>query len=264
MESFEVVLSGWWRRVAAFLIDSAVLFAAYLLLAGLPLVWMYGQNSNAELWQLAPISVAIVTVLLIVTVLYTCLLPVRTNGQTLGKMALQIRVFKLDGTPVDFFTMFLRFPVMQLGPMVAANYLPLLNLLVVPYQFVDYLFPLWDARNQCVHDKVARTVVAYQGTKLSPGAKRLTLPADAPGPLPVQGLQGLDRPEFPQQPALQGFYPPTMGPNPAWCPDPNLKGVERLWDGKAWTDTYRGFLPDPADPERLRYFDGRVWTDLYL
>lgn len=253
MDSRSFVLSGWWRRVGAALIDAVILFVGYFVAASPLLFSIFDDSPEATIWTFTPEALAVVGLVSAVTVLYTCLLPVRTNGQTLGKMALSIRVVKLNGTPVDFRTMFVRYPVMQFAPALVGNYLPLLYLPSLLYGLLDYLFPLWDPRHQCIHDKVARTVVCYEGSKplSDPDLISIPLPASADAsqePLPV----------------VMPFYPPAMGPDPCWCPDPVTPGIERLWDGIRWTETYRGFFPDPDDPQRLRYFDGKSWTNRSL
>lgn len=256
MHSADRILSGWWRRVGAFLLDGLVLFSAYLVLAGPIIFLMIQDTSDRAVWSFTPGGLAVAAVVLLVTLLYTCLLPVKTNGQTLGKMAFSIRVVKLDGSRIDFLTMFIRYPVMQLGPNMAGNYFPPIYPLAFLYGLLDYLFPLWDKRNQCIHDKVARTVVCYEGPSPKPDAKRISIPS-AQGEAPSGGAHpAISKPT--------GFYPPTMGPDPAWCDDPVSPGMQRLWDGTKWTDTYRGFFEDPDGSGQLRYFDGQRWTDRFI
>jgi uncharacterized RDD family membrane protein YckC len=76
------------------------------------------------------------------------------NGQTLGKQALGIRVAREDGRPMSYGTAVLREWVAKtlVFQLAAAIVLGLATLL-------DYLWPLWDARNQALHDKLASTVV---------------------------------------------------------------------------------------------------------
>jgi uncharacterized RDD family membrane protein YckC len=39
---------------------------------------------------------------------------------------------------------------------------------LAPLAVLDLLWPLWDPRNQTIHDKAARTVVLRQAERLSP------------------------------------------------------------------------------------------------
>ena len=74
--------------------------------------------------------------------------PGRGNGQTLGKELLGIRVTRLDGAPVRLGTALLR---ELLGKLVLG--------ITGVWVLVDNLWPLADARNQALHDKLASTVV---------------------------------------------------------------------------------------------------------
>lgn len=68
-----------------------------------------------------------------------------TTGQTLGKRVLGIKVVRADGTAMDWGTAALREIV---GKLVSAVILG-----------IGYLFPIWDARKQALHDKIASTLV---------------------------------------------------------------------------------------------------------
>ena len=68
-----------------------------------------------------------------------------SRGQTLGKMALGIKVVKTDGSPVGYLNAFLREVV---GKFISGLVLGL-----------GYLWILWDPRKQAWHDKIANTIV---------------------------------------------------------------------------------------------------------
>ena len=76
------------------------------------------------------------------------------NGMTLGKQVVKIRVFREDGQPIsvgfailrEFVVRFLLFGI--LGWLIFG--LPAL---------LDLLWPLWDERNQTLHDKIVSTYV---------------------------------------------------------------------------------------------------------
>ncbi len=69
-------------------------------------------------------------------------------GQTLGKMALGIRVVRAeDAGPVGY---------ARAAGRVAAVWL--LGIFVLPL-LLAYLWPLWDRRNQTLYDKLASTIV---------------------------------------------------------------------------------------------------------
>ncbi len=70
----------------------------------------------------------------------------QNNGQTFGKQAVGIRVKRDTGNEIGFWYSALREILVKgiLGPLTL---------------FIDYLWPLWDKRNQALHDKVVGTFV---------------------------------------------------------------------------------------------------------
>lgn len=151
-------LSGWWRRAAAFILDSLILVVVVV-------VFTVGFGSaiyNSDLSGFA-LTLAAALFASIVVLLYCIYLPVRWNGQTVGKKALSIRIVRLDGDPINAKTMWLRYGLMQYLPNFASNLLSPLLVLVIPYYLADYLWPLWDKQRQCLHDKVAKTQVIFEG-----------------------------------------------------------------------------------------------------
>ena len=72
------------------------------------------------------------------------------RGQTFGKQALAIRVVDLRGMPVEGGTIVLREVVGKWLPgLITSGF----------YTLADDLWPLWDPRNQALHDKIASTLV---------------------------------------------------------------------------------------------------------
>jgi uncharacterized RDD family membrane protein YckC len=119
--------AGWGRRVTAFVVDWIVIWIAL----GVLTAAVGGRG-------LAP-------VLLVPFVYFTVLHG--TTGRTLGKLLLGTAVRRQHGASIETGTAFVR--VLAQGV-----------LIVIPLGFfVDSLWPLWDARRQSLHDKVAGTVV---------------------------------------------------------------------------------------------------------
>ena len=82
----------------------------------------------------------------------------RTEGQTFGKRALGLRVIASSGEAARFGTAVVREVVGKqsaFGIAILAIFIPAISGLGL----VDYLWPLWDPRNQSVHDKLAKTLV---------------------------------------------------------------------------------------------------------
>ncbi|HEY4410799.1 MAG TPA: RDD family protein [Acidimicrobiia bacterium] len=124
--------ADWWRRLAALVVDSAVLW--------LP---TYALTRSMD----RPVRLAVLTVL---GVVYFALLNGGTKGQTLGKMLWGVRVRDAaTGGP--------------LGPAKAAvRYLAPALLSIVTFGLIwlpDGLWLFWDRRRQTLHDKVAGSVV---------------------------------------------------------------------------------------------------------
>lgn len=139
-------LAEWWRRAAAVLVDGVVVGVPLgLLLVSLGLI-----DFDADADTIFPTAGTAATLIqLVVVVGYSAILEGSARGQSLGKMALRIRV--ADATTGD--------PV---GPSRAALrrlvYMLLFSLFAIP-GIVNALSPLWDKRRQAWHDKAVGSVV---------------------------------------------------------------------------------------------------------
>ena len=178
-------LAGWWQRVGAYLIDSAILAVA-LLPIQVPIQLSLQddlQASTDRLRQQADAGQApdlggfysdlftVMRPMLVWIGLASFLLwlayggvMLRRRGQTVGMMALSIRVRPVDQDG--------RLPWGTVVRRVTAQFwvslaylLPVGPLLVVGlvvgglYPWLDGLWATWDKRNQTLHDKIAGTVV---------------------------------------------------------------------------------------------------------
>jgi uncharacterized RDD family membrane protein YckC len=76
----------------------------------------------------------------------------RTNGKTLGRMAMNIRVIRADGRPITFGFAMLREVLIKtlLVGVIASATFGLAWLL-------DVLWPLWDEEHRALHDFVVNT-----------------------------------------------------------------------------------------------------------
>jgi uncharacterized RDD family membrane protein YckC len=70
------------------------------------------------------------------------------GGQTLGKRIAGIRVRAVSGGPAGY------------GKALGRNaFMLVLFIVLAPAWLLDLLWPIWDSEKQCLHDKIASTVV---------------------------------------------------------------------------------------------------------
>jgi uncharacterized RDD family membrane protein YckC len=118
--------AGFWRRAGAAVLDGIALAVVSGILE-------------------AALKAAGFGLALLLSIAYFTTLEGGTRGQTLGKMALGIRVISFEsGGPIGYPRAFIRW----IGRYVSA--------IVI---FLGYLWMLWDKENQCWHDKFAGDVV---------------------------------------------------------------------------------------------------------
>jgi uncharacterized RDD family membrane protein YckC len=144
MDGAEQQLASWLRRGAALVLDGAILglvVAATLLAAGVPAEELRERLRDGE-------TVLFVAIFLVPEAIYQTTM-IGSRNQTLGKMALGIAVVDAESrSPIGYARAFRRW----------LSTAALRALFTVP-TIVDHLWPLRDARNQTLHDKVARSVV---------------------------------------------------------------------------------------------------------
>ena len=132
--------AGWWSRVGATLIDGLIIVIPLIVIAIV----------GAVVGSSGLIAVGYVLTF-VAALLYAPYLMARDgddNGQTVGKSALGIRVVRDDGQPMDF------------GKGVIRDFVGKTILGFVPlYSLIDVLFPLFDDRDQAIHDKLGSTTV---------------------------------------------------------------------------------------------------------
>ena len=170
-------LAAWGTRAAAFILDALFLFGITFALT-LAIAAVAGTDERAT------VETIVYAVAIPLGFLYAPLLMMRrgtANGQTFGKQMLDIRVVRTSGEPVTFWNAFLRQVVGQQLLMGLTLYL---------YAFVDYLWPLRDARNQALHDKIASTLVVRTKDGGLPQPPVAAPPSQAPPPSPRRVDEG--------------------------------------------------------------------------
>lgn len=148
--------AGFWIRVGASLIDALVLAPAYaiilLVTAGSPNDAFSSDDFSVMLRFFAD---TIVWSLVLVAIHYAYqLVMVGKWNATVGKFATGLRVRRPDGSPAGWREAALR-PLLQ-------SLLSIANLDLGIVSLLDWLWMLWDAQKQTLHDKIARTIVVKQ------------------------------------------------------------------------------------------------------
>ncbi len=149
-------LSPWWKRLIAIIIDGLILAFAFFVIVLVIAAAVQGVHTTTP-QNNAPASgrsvfgafFVVSLVFSIPAAIYYGAMNGSRRGQTVGKMALGIAVRDArTGAPIGFWR--------ALG----RNLITVLfhALLYIPY-ILDNLAPLWDARRQAWHDKVAHSVV---------------------------------------------------------------------------------------------------------
>jgi len=138
-------LASWGRRLAAMLVDGAILggiVLTTLVATGVPL-----EEVNATILEGS--SFALILLFVLPKAVYDTAM-IGSRNQTFGKMALRIKVVdEIDRvTPIGYVRAFTRWLTTAF----------LWALFTVP-GVVDHLWPLRDRRRQTFHDKFARSVV---------------------------------------------------------------------------------------------------------
>ena len=144
-ESYTVDYAGFWLRLAAMAIDSAVLaFLLWLYNGILPILfgrgWMGAAASDAAggaYWTL---------VMLISTLIVAAYFIIfwHWRGQTPGKLALRITIVRFNGDPIGWGGAIMRF----MGYIISV--MPIL---------IGFIWVAFDSRRQGLHDKLAETYV---------------------------------------------------------------------------------------------------------
>ena len=140
-------LARWGRRAGAWLIDLVVLVFVW----GIAFAWAFTTEDEltGEISDAA--AIVIVLVAFFGAPIYQWLMIGRW-GQTLGKMALGIKVVRSEDAG----------RVSYARALARAASVALLGIFSLPL-LLAYLWPLWDTRNQALYDKMASTLVTKLG-----------------------------------------------------------------------------------------------------
>src|SRR4051794_1640784 len=144
-------LSGWWPRVGAQLLD-ALIFIGFAIVPVIVIAVIVGAGSGDSDAAGAAAEVIYFVIFVAFYLIYyplTMKRPGVHNGQSWGKQALGIRVVRIDGQPFSASNAIVRELLVK----------AILMGICFIVQILNYLWPLWDEKNQCLHDKVVNTLV---------------------------------------------------------------------------------------------------------
>jgi uncharacterized RDD family membrane protein YckC len=147
-----IVLAGWFRRVLALMIDLLIVWVVPVTCLTLGLA-AGGSNLEDDSVGAAVLFLAVLALTLLWP-LYFALFHAFGGGRTPGKRALGITVRDITGAKIGVGRAFGR-----------AFFFLLLYFLGGIGLLIDGLWPLWDRRNQALHDKVVDTIVIRTGLK---------------------------------------------------------------------------------------------------
>jgi uncharacterized RDD family membrane protein YckC len=146
-------LASWGSRVGAQLLDALILTIPSAILIALVIgVFLSGSDVGGVITAIIAFLLYIVVALFYAPVLMAREGP--RNGQTWGKQILGITVIRDNGEQIELGFAFLREFVVKnlLFGFVGGFFAGIPTL-------VDYLWPLWDDENRCLHDMVVSTHV---------------------------------------------------------------------------------------------------------
>ncbi|MDT8415843.1 MAG: RDD family protein [Flavobacteriaceae bacterium] len=145
-------VAGIGDRVLAFIIDILVIFIYYLVFVYFIIINM-GGNFSDHYW--------LIFVLTLPIMLYSLLLETFFNGQTVGKMALNIRVVKRDGTQPAFSNYLIRWLLRILDILLSSGGLAVLMIMV-------------GGKGQRLGDLAAGTAVIKEGLYRPPSLEKFS------------------------------------------------------------------------------------------
>jgi uncharacterized RDD family membrane protein YckC len=140
-------LGGWLIDLVIFLVINGILGAA-LRHSNAGTIHFTMTTNNGTLVHHDRISFLALVIVALLGIAYSTLLCGSARGQTVGMMAVGVRAVRADGHTV-----------LGYGPALGRAVLEQVLRYTVIVWILDMLFPLWDAKNQTLHDKASGSVV---------------------------------------------------------------------------------------------------------
>ncbi len=146
------VLTGWWSRVGAALIDGLIITAVAAVLLAIFGVGFASSDSDGGVGALIAASIVTTVAFAVAALLYAPVMMAKTNGKTLGRMAVGNRVVRANGQPMTFGWAMLREVAVKMLLVGVVN-----SVTFGLAGLLDVLWPLWDDENRALHDFVVDT-----------------------------------------------------------------------------------------------------------
>jgi uncharacterized RDD family membrane protein YckC len=146
------VLAGWWSRVGAALIDGLIIGIFATILLAIFGVGFTSTDSDTGLGALIVAGIVSTVAFAVAALLYAPLMMAKTNGKTVGRMAVGNRVVRANGRPMTFGWALLREVVIKMLLVGIVN-----SVTFGLAGILDVLWPLWDDENRALHDFVVDT-----------------------------------------------------------------------------------------------------------
>ena len=147
--------AGFAVRLAAWLIDALVTLVPLSILRGIQFVLSisapYATLARPVLFHYSPLDILIYLLPVVYFIAMTL-----SNGATVGKMVMRIKVVSADGSPLSFWQVLMRELV--------GRYLSLTLLCI------GYFMMIPDSQKRALHDRIADTRVVYAVPQYAPAA----------------------------------------------------------------------------------------------
>jgi uncharacterized RDD family membrane protein YckC len=141
---------GFWIRFVAYIIDSFVVSIASIVIVGIFIAAVLladeSTDDSKEALFIVGSIVVMVLALIVINWLYEALMTSSPRGATLGKLALGLRIVRVDGAQLSF------------GRATARHFLKFMITPLVPLA-IGYLMAAFTAHKRALHDFLADTLV---------------------------------------------------------------------------------------------------------
>lgn len=157
--SIDVELASVGQRLIAVLLDTIILFAYFLIMFFiLSMLFVSSFRLDQGMEQLQFFEIIFTIIVYLPFLLYTPMIEYLTKGQTIGKMAMGIRVARTNGENASFKEYFTRWLFRPLEFCII-NIFTFGFLLIIASAFFDTLIASISTKNQRIGDFMANTVI---------------------------------------------------------------------------------------------------------